>query len=152
MGQQAPQSKYERQMEKDMTTTGLKRKFEDTMQSHSVRPQTDLADVGVYGVNQATLRRITGLIELATLMVNSLIGLRFLLKLMAANPNNAFAQLVYFSTAPFLAIFVGLTRTPTFEGIVIEFYDLIAILVYFVLSWVVVRLLWILFARLKPGG
>ena len=130
-----------------MATTGLKRKFEDTMQSHSVRPQTDMPDVTVYGVNQATLRRVAGLIELATLIVNSLIGLRFLLKLMAANPNNAFAQLVYFMTAPFLAIFVGLTQTPAFQGIVIEFYDLVAILVYFVLSWAVVRLLWILFAR-----
>ncbi len=133
-----------------MSTTVLKRRFEDTIQSHSVRPHTDLADTGMYGVNQATLRRVTGLIELATLIVNSLIGLRFLLKLMAANPDNAFAQLVYFLTAPFLAIFVGLTRTPAFEGIVIEFYDLVAILVYFVLSWAVVRLLWILFARLKP--
>ncbi len=135
-----------------MTTGNLKWTFEDTTQSHSVRPRGGLADVSVYGVNQATLRRITGLIELATLMVNSLIGLRFLLKLMAANPNNAFAELVYFLTSPFLAIFVGLTRTPAFEGIVIEFYDLIAILVYFVLSWVVVRLLWILFARLKADG
>jgi len=137
-------------MEVGMRTTGLNRRFEDTMQSHSVRPQTDLADAGLYGVNQATLRRITALIELATLIVNSLIGLRFLLKLMAANPDNAFAQLVYFLTAPFLAVFVGLTQTPAFEGIVIEFYDLIAILVYFVLSWAVVRLLWILFARLNP--
>ncbi len=80
-----------------------------------------------------------------------MIGLRFLLNLMAANPGNAFAQIVYIFTSPFLFIFVGLTRTPTFEGIAIEFYDLIAIMVYFVLSWVVVRLIWILFARLKPS-
>jgi YggT family protein len=95
------------------------------------------------------LRRVTGLIELGTLIVNSMIGLRFLLKLMAANPENAFAQLVYFFAAPFLAIFVGLTRTPSFEGIVIEFYDSIAIMVYFVLAWVVIRLMWVLFARVK---
>jgi YggT family protein len=80
-----------------------------------------------------------------------MIGLRFLLKLLAANPNNIFAQLVYFFTSPFLAIFVGLTNTPSFQGIVIEFHDLIAIMVYFILSWVVVRLLWILPAKLKPN-
>lgn len=134
-----------------MTTSQLKHKFEDTSPSHTIEPRTGIADLDTYGWNQATLRRITGLIELATLVLNSVIGLRFLLKLMAANPNNVFAQLIYFLTAPFLAVFDGLTPTPTFQGITIEFYDLIAILVYFVLSWAVVRLLWILFARLRPS-
>ena len=134
-----------------MHTNDLQRRFEDTTQSRSLHPRSTSPEADVFGVNQATLRRVTGLIELGTLIVNSLIGLRFLLKLMAANPDNAFAQLVYFFTAPFLAIFVGLTRTPSFEGIVIEFYDLIAIIVYFIISWVFVRLLWILFARLKPS-
>jgi hypothetical protein len=132
-------------------TSELRRKFEDTTQSRSIRPQSTSPETGAYGINQATLRRVTGLIELGTLIVNSMIGIRFILKLMAANPDNAFAQLVYFFTSPFLFIFVGLTRTPSFDGIVIEFYDLIAIMVYFVLAWVVVRLIWILFARLKPS-
>jgi hypothetical protein len=130
---------------------GIRRKFEDTTQSRSIRPQITSSETGAYGISQTTLRRVTGLIELGTLIVNSMIGLRFLLKLMAANPDNAFAQLVYFFTSPFLFIFTGLTRTPAFQGIVIEFSDLIAIMVYFVLSWVVVRLVWILFARLKPS-
>jgi hypothetical protein len=125
-------------------------KLEDTSQSRPMRPSTDLPEIGAFGTSQETLKRITGMIELGTVVVNSLIALRFLLKLMAANPTNAFAQLVYFLTAPFLAIFVGLTDTPSFDGIVIEFYDLIAILVYFALGWAVIRVLWILFARLKP--
>ncbi len=125
-------------------------KFQDTTHSRSIRPQST-SETGAYGINQATLRRVTGLIELGTLIVNSMIGIRFLLKLIAANPDNAFDQFVYFFTSTFLFIFVGLTRTPSFEGIMIEFYDLIAIMVYFVLSWVVVRLIWILFARLKPS-
>ncbi len=134
-----------------MDTSELKRKFEDTTQSRSIRQQSTSLETGAYGINQTTLRRVTGLIELGTLIVNSTIGIRFLLKLMAANPDNAFAQLVYFFTSPFLFIFVGLTRKPSFDGIVIEFYDLIAIMVYFVLAWVIVRLVWILFARLKPS-
>ena len=123
----------------------------DTTQQRPIRAGKELPETGAFGISQAVLRRVTGLIELATLVVNSLIGLRFLLKLMAANPSNAFAQLVYFLTQPFLAIFVGLTRTPSFDGIVIEFYDLIAIMVYFVFSWVVIRLVWILFARLRAS-
>ena len=103
----------------------------------------------MFPADQEVLQRVSWLIELATWIVNGLIGLRFLLKLMAANPANAFAQLVYFLTAPFLAIFVGLTQTPSFDGFEIEFNDLIAIMVYFVLAWAIIRLLWILFARVS---
>jgi hypothetical protein len=123
--------------------------LDQTSQTRSMRPRPDLPQIGAFGTSQDRLRRVSGLIELGTLLVNSLIGLRFLLKLMAANPENAFAQLVYFLTTPFLVLFVGLTSTPTFDGIVIEFYDLIAILVYFALGWGLIRLLWILFARLR---
>ncbi len=94
-----------------------------------------------------TLHRVSNLITLAFGILNGLIGLRFLLKLMAANPGNPFAILIDAITTPFLWLFMGLTRTPAFEGIAIEFYDLIAIGVYYMLGWIIVRLMWILFAR-----
>lgn len=121
----------------------------DTGPSRPVRTIIERVPLSVLPADQDALRRICWLIELGAWIVNGLIGLRFLLKLMAANPGNPFAQLVYFLTAPFLAIFVGLTQTPSFEGFEIEFYDLIAIMVYFVLAWAIIRLLWILFARLR---
>ena len=99
-------------------------------------------------INTTTLRRITGLIQLAFVVLNGLIALRFILKLMAANPNNPFAQLVYFLTAPFLWIFQGITYTPTFGGIQIEFFSLIAIAVYSLICWILVQLIWLLFSRL----
>ena len=100
-------------------------------------------------INQATLRRITGLIQLAFVVLNGLIGIRFLLKLMAANPANPFAQLIYFITTPFLWLFQGITFTPTFQGVQIEFFSLIAIAVYSLICWIIVQLLWLLFARLR---
>jgi hypothetical protein len=100
-------------------------------------------------INQATLRRITGLIQLAFVVLNGLIGIRFLLKLMAANPANPFAQLVYFVTSPFLWLFQGITYTPSFQGIQIEFFSLIAIVVYSLLCWIIVQLIWLLFSRLR---
>jgi len=99
--------------------------------------------------NQEALRRVSGLITLGFGVVNGLIGLRFLLHLMAANPANPFMRLIDTLTLPFLWMFMGLTQTPAFEGISIEFFDLIAIAVYALLSWVIVRLLWILFARMR---
>jgi uncharacterized protein YggT (Ycf19 family) len=101
----------------------------------------------VLTISNDTLRRIIGLVQLGFGVLDGLIGLRFFLKLMAANPENAFAQLLYFVTEPFLLLFRGLTRTPSFEGIVIEFYDLIAIAVYAMVGWVIIQLIWILFAR-----
>ena len=103
----------------------------------------------VFIISEETLRRIIGLIQLGFGVLNGLIGLRFLLKLMAANPANPFASLVYFITSPFLWMFQGLTRTPSFEGIEIEFFALIAIVVYALIGWIIVQLLWILFSRMK---
>ena len=100
-------------------------------------------------ISHGTLRRITGLIQLAFVILNGLIGLRFLLKLMAANPNNAFAQLIYFLTTPFLWMFQGITYTPTIGGIQIEFFSLIAIAVYSLIAWIITQLIWLLFARLR---
>ncbi len=121
-----------------------------TAPGQEYRPRTDVPTVGPGSTDQSTLRRVSGLINLGAMVINGLIALRFLLKLMAANAANPFAALVYFLSRPFVAIFVGLTPTPSFEGIQIEFFDLIAILVYFLLAWAVIRLLWILFARLNP--
>ena len=103
----------------------------------------------VFIISEEALRRLTGLIQLGFGVLNGLIGLRFLLKLMAANPDNPFASLIYFITSPFLWMFQSLTRTPSFEGIQIEFFALIAIMVYALLGWIIVQLLWILFSRMK---
>jgi len=103
----------------------------------------------VFVLSEDSLRRIIGLIQLSFGILDGLIGLRFLLKLMAANPSNPFASLVYFITTPFLWMFQGLTRTPTFEGIEIEFFSLVAIVVYALIGWIIIQLLWILFARMK---
>ena len=99
-------------------------------------------------ISYATLRRITGLIQLAFIALDGLIGIRFLLKLMAANPANPFAQLVYFITEPFLWLFRGITYTPALGGIQIEFFSLIAMVVYALVGWIIVQLIWLLFSRL----
>lgn len=103
----------------------------------------------VFIISEETLRRIIGLIQLSFGVLDGLIGLRFLLKLMAANPENPFASMVYFITTPFLWMFQGLTYTPTFQGIEIEFFSLIAIVVYALLGWIIVQLTWILFSRMR---
>ncbi len=96
--------------------------------------------------------RATQLIWLALGVLEAALGLRFLLKLIAANPANPFASLLYCITGAFLAPFAGLTRTPSAEGMVLEVSTLIAMVVYALLAWALERLVWVLFYRPRSGS
>lgn len=93
------------------------------------------------------LTQVSQFIWLLLGIVNGLIGLRVLLKLMAANPNNSFAKFVYDFTVPFLGPFTNLTNNPTSNGSVLETSSLIAMLAYVLGVWALVKLLWVLFGR-----
>jgi len=82
-------------------------------------------------------------------ILEALIGLRVVLKLIAANPASPFAALVYNMSYLFVWPFTGLTRTPAAEGMVLEIPSIIAMFVYALMAWAVVKLIWILFDR--PG-
>ena len=94
---------------------------------------------------QYNLTRITQVIWLVTGLLESLIAIRVLLKLIAANPAAGFATFIYNMTAIFLTPFFGLTATPSANGSVLEIFSLIAMLVYALLAWGIVRVLWITF-------
>jgi hypothetical protein len=93
------------------------------------------------GVEQDLNRlRVTQLLWLFFGIIEGLIGLRVLLKLIGANPGNAFASFVYDAAALFLAPFFGLVGSPAAGGMVLEVSSLVAMLVYALLGWVIVRL------------
>jgi hypothetical protein len=83
-------------------------------------------------------------------VVEGLIGLRVLLKLIGANPDNAFAGFIYGAAGLFAGPFVTLTGSPASGGMVLEIPSLLAMLVYALLGWVIVRVarvLWPMFSR-----
>ncbi len=90
------------------------------------------------------LVRLTQLIWLVFGLVEGLIALRVLLKLIGANPASPFAALIYSITDFFLWPFFGLTATPQFNNLVLEIPSIIAMLVYALLAWVLVKVLWVL--------
>jgi YggT family protein len=94
-----------------------------------------------------TLNRLSQFIWLLFGILEGLILIRVFLKLIAANPANPFARLIYGLTDLFLWPFFGLTITPSAEGIVFEIPSLIALIVYALIGWVIVRLVWLLFDR-----
>lgn len=80
-------------------------------------------------------------------IVSGLIVIRILLRLIAANPAAPFANFIYRITDVFLWPFYGLTVEPSIGGMVFELSSIIGLIVYALLSWVLVKLVWLLLYR-----
>jgi YggT family protein len=80
-------------------------------------------------------------------IIEALLGLRFALKIIAANPENPFASTIYAITAPFMFPFRDLTVTPSAGGIVLELNTLIAMAVYALIAWAAFNVLALIFTR-----
>lgn len=99
----------------------------------------EMEDLAAERQNQ--IRRITGVIWLVLGVLEALLALRVILKLLTANPFNAFASFIYDVSHVFLAPFFGLVGQPSANGHVLEVTTLVAMLVYFLIAWVIVRLI-----------
>jgi YggT family protein len=64
-----------------------------------------------------------------------LLAIRFILRLMAANPNSGFAIFMYGITGVFVGPFNGLVTTPSSGGLTLEVTTLIAMAVYALIFW-----------------
>ncbi len=91
--------------------------------------------------------KATYVIWLLLSILEAAIGLRVILKLIAANPDNPFASLVYGFTNVFLFPFAGLLPTPASGGMVLEISSLIAMIVYALVAYAIERLVWVIFYR-----
>jgi uncharacterized membrane protein len=94
--------------------------------------------------NRQVAYKIIQFIWLLFGVLEALIGLRIFLKLIAANPANWFTAFVYQLTDIFLWPFQGIIVDPALQGFVLEISSLIAMLVYALVAWVLVRLSWLL--------
>jgi YggT family protein len=97
---------------------------------------TDKAAERRMGLFQVTriLWTVLGVLEI-------LLGIRFVLHLIAANAASGFAQFIYGVSGVFVAPFTGLVGTPTSGGTTLEVTTLIAMAVYALLFWIVVRII-----------
>lgn len=95
--------------------------------------------------------KVTQLIWLLFAGLEALLGLRIILKLIGANPANPFTALVYQLSELFLWPFQNIVANPAFGNFVIEITTLIAMIVYPLLGWAIVRLIWVLFYRTPSG-
>ncbi len=130
----------------NLEKTNPVREVRESRQPGAIQRQEVVYDPGKERI--AFLYRLSQFIWLLSGALLATLGLRFILKLMAANPANVFAALLYRFTDIFLWPFFGLTVTPATHGVVLEIPTLIAIVIYALLTWALVKLIWILF---EPG-
>ncbi|MHB1086644.1 MAG: YggT family protein [Minisyncoccota bacterium] len=73
-------------------------------------------------------------------VVEVLLLFRFLLKLIGANPDAGFTAFIYMLSYPLAAPFLYVVRSMQVSGSVFEWTTLLAMLVYWIVAWGIVRL------------
>ena len=74
-------------------------------------------------------------------LINILLITRFILLLLGANNDAGFVTFIYNITAPFVAPFVGIFGEPTYGQFMLEWSSLLAIAVYSLIAWGIVKLI-----------
>lgn len=92
------------------------------------------------------------LIWLGLGILEVVLGLRFVFKLIAVNPDNPLASLLYGFTNLFLFPFAGLIGTPSSGGMIFEVTTLIAMVVYALLAWGLAKIVEVIFYRPREAS
>jgi len=116
---------------------------------------TDIKEVRTTRHEQGREQRVatfkaTQLIWLLLGFLVAAIALRVVFKLIDVNAANPFAGLLYAVTDLFVAPFSSLIGAPAAGGMVLEISSIIAIAVYLLIGWALVRIVYLLFYR--PRG
>lgn len=74
-------------------------------------------------------------------LINIIIALRFVFLLLGANQGVSFTDFIYSLSAPFVAPFIGIFGQPTYGQSVFEVCSLLAIVIYTLIGWGIVKLI-----------
>jgi len=123
-----------------MTTDDTDSRAEDRREKVTVRQNgafehQERTVENIVAERQLVTDRLISFIYLVFTILESLIGLRVLLKMFPANPANLFAHFTYQLTDLFLWPFSGLVINPATDGRVLEITSLIGMLVLGLVGW-----------------
>jgi hypothetical protein len=74
-------------------------------------------------------------------VINIIVAIRFVLLLLGANREAGFTDFIYSLSTPFVSPFVGIFGEPTYGRAVFEVSSLLAIIIYTLIAWGIVKLL-----------
>ncbi len=96
-------------------------------------------------------RRISTTIRYIFIVIEIVLALRFFLKLVGANPDSPFGVFLFGISGPFAAPFDSLVGNPKIGSGEVEFTTLLALIVYPVFCWILIRGIQLMFYR-EQGG
>ncbi len=98
--------------------------------------------------HNAAVARLVRIIDFIFGILEVLLLLRIVLRALGANPGNAFADLIYGLTNPFVALFSTLFANPVIgRTAVLELTTIVAMIVYAILAWIIGRVVWLVLSR-----
>jgi len=118
---------------------------EQTTEVHETTVQPNGAQVEQHNVSRKT--QTSGVVIAQRFIwfiigiVNVLIAIRFVLLLLGANQTAGFVDFIYGITGVLVAPFVGIFGEPTYGQFVFEWSSLLAIAIYSLIAWGIVKLL-----------
>lgn len=86
------------------------------------------------------LYRATQVVWYILYLIEALLAFRFILRLVGANTAAGFTHLIYSVSQPFYQPFANVVRGLKVEGSVLDWNILLAMLVYWLIAWAIVRL------------
>ena len=91
--------------------------------------------------SKETLYRTTRVIWYLFYVIETLLLLRFVLKLLGANSGAAFTQIIYSTSEIFVAPFLYVFGSPSAGGSMIELSTILAMIVYWLGVWGIIKLI-----------
>ena len=98
-----------------------------------------------------TVYKVSQIIWLLFGGLEALMGIRVILMLIGANPANGFTAFVYQLTQLFLWPFQNLIANPNFQNMTQDVTSIIAMIVYALLGWLIVRMIWVVYYRVPTS-
>lgn len=86
------------------------------------------------------LFRLSQMVWYAFGLLEALLAIRFILKLLGANPEAGFTNLIYSLTYPFAEPFLGVFSQSAVSDVVFEWTTLLAMAVYALVAWALIKL------------
>ena len=105
-----------------------------------------------YAPRRNNTYKLVSLVYLVFGLIETLILIRFVLKVLGANPSAGFAEFIYGITNGLVAPFVGLFGTPSAgNGSVLEPHSIVALIVYALVAWLIAKVVWLLFGETRSA-
>ena len=107
----------------------------------------DQVSATAYDPFAARRRNVAKMVQIVWLLfglIETVLAIRFVLRLLAANPDAPFAAFMYSVSDVFLLPFMGLFATPRSGGAALDLNAIVGIVVYMLVAWLVAKIVWLM--------